>query len=371
MAVSWRNMAPNALRTLAGCLLQRKRVLATSVCPLIAAVVHLLWLGDVADAQGLVGWQPRSARVHLADGDTLRRLSRFERMIVNERVDEALSVVEPLLGESHEGVVEWADGVYESVRTSIHRRIAAFAPADLAAYRLRVDSLAGSWYRQGVAMRDETLLQQIVDRAFCSRWGDDALDALGELAFQRGDALSAWAAWSRLHTATSSDAVVVYPDATISLAEARSRLALTALGAGQRRTAADQIAAITKASPSATGRLGGREIAYVSALRTMLDSADARPAPQRSGGDWTDYRADRLRSNVLRRGPKNAAHYAQTWSIELNSPVASEAPLTDSLVLLSARPQPTMFPAISEGRVYYCDSGDVCTAALDAEGEQC
>ena len=54
-------------------------------------------------------------------------------------------------------------------------------------YRGRVDPVAQQWYEQGIARRDRKLLQNVVDQAFASSYGDDALMALGEMAFESGD----------------------------------------------------------------------------------------------------------------------------------------------------------------------------------------
>ena len=48
------------------------------------------------------------------------------------------------------------------------------------------------------AQRDLGLLRRVVDQAFCSSWGDDALELLGDLAFQDGRFGEALAMYGRL-----------------------------------------------------------------------------------------------------------------------------------------------------------------------------
>ena len=49
-----------------------------------------------------------------------------------------------------------------------------------------MDAQAERWYRQGVESGDRASLRRVVDLAFCSSWGDEALESLGDLAFQDG-----------------------------------------------------------------------------------------------------------------------------------------------------------------------------------------
>ena len=77
--------------------------------------------------------------------------------------------------------------------------LAAEAPEALAHYRRLVDSLAEAWLREGEKTNDERLLRRIVEQAFASRSGDDALLKLGDLALARGDHSTARAAWQQIN----------------------------------------------------------------------------------------------------------------------------------------------------------------------------
>src|SRR5262245_38036214 len=72
------------------------------------------------------------------------------------------------------------------VRRLCHQRIAALPAEALRLYRNRVDAQARKWLEEGTARRDAVLLQRVVDYAFCSRSGDQALLLLGDRAFERG-----------------------------------------------------------------------------------------------------------------------------------------------------------------------------------------
>ena len=65
-------------------------------------------------------------------------------------------------------------------------QIASLPTPALQLYQQRVDPLAQKWYEEGIAQRDLGRLTAIVSQMFCSSWGDEALLALGDLAFGAG-----------------------------------------------------------------------------------------------------------------------------------------------------------------------------------------
>ena len=85
-----------------------------------------------------------------------------------------------------------------NARRECQRRIAALPPEARTLYRARVDAQAERWFRLGAGSRDRSLLRRVVDQAFCSSWGDDALELLGDLAFQDGNFAEAFTAYAQL-----------------------------------------------------------------------------------------------------------------------------------------------------------------------------
>ena len=65
-------------------------------------------------------------------------------------------------------------------------------------YREIHDEAAVALYRLGLRSRDRQGLSAVGTRYLASSWGDDALAALGAMAFERGDFVGALAAWERL-----------------------------------------------------------------------------------------------------------------------------------------------------------------------------
>src|SRR5262249_34991116 len=77
-------------------------------------------------------------------------------------------------------------GLFVDARRFCHRALAHLPPEAREIYRNRLDAVAEPWFRQGVARHDEVSLRRVIEQAFCCSWGDDAIDLLGDLAFQDG-----------------------------------------------------------------------------------------------------------------------------------------------------------------------------------------
>ena len=97
-----------------------------------------------------------------------------------------------------DGQAEAGFSLFVNVRNYCQRRLSKLPPEGLRAYRARVDGDAEHWYRLGAERRDPELLRRVVERSFCSSWGDDALELLGDLSFQEGHFAEALAAYRGL-----------------------------------------------------------------------------------------------------------------------------------------------------------------------------
>ena len=111
--------------------------------------------------------------------------------------------------------------LYVHDRSFCHAAIAQFPPEARAIYRNRVDGIGSS---AGSAREPKSgisrLLRRVVDQAFCSSWGDDALELLGDLAFQDGrfgEALACIGVWCR--TVPATPVLLVHPDPSVDLVQ--------------------------------------------------------------------------------------------------------------------------------------------------------
>ncbi len=123
--------------------------------------------------------------------------------------------------------------LYLDARGYCHRMIARLPAEARAIYRSRTDQLAGRWYREGAAARDPRLLRRIVDQAFCSSWGDDALELLGDLAFQDGRFAEAQSFYGHLVPDRPDDSSsLIHPDPSVDLARVDAKQLAVPDGAG-------------------------------------------------------------------------------------------------------------------------------------------
>jgi outer membrane protein assembly factor BamB len=299
--------------------------------------------------------QPRVARPR---GEVLRRFERLEWFAAHESWPEVGDLADELLVEPADGWVEVEPNRYVGIREAVHRRLAVLPLAGLAAYRARIDPLAADWLEQAVNDRDEQLLQKVVDRAFCSAAGDDALWALGEIALERGDYQAARAAWQRIHPETASRGALAYPDASIPLADVRARLALVSLREGDFDRAERQIAELAVEHPDAAGRLGGREVNYAARLPELLEQARAWPPPP-TPINWPTLFGNPQRTNVAAGAAQAGPDYEQLWSVPIvPPPAAAETGIGEP---------PTVYPVVSDGVVVFQDAAGIHTIPLSTK----
>lgn len=188
--------------------------------------------------------------------------------------------------------------LYVDLRAFCQRTLAALPPEALAAYRARRDSQAERWYKDGKENRDVAALRRVVDEAFCTSWGDDALELLGDLAFQDGRFAEAAAMYRRLAPdAPGAPDDFAHPDPSVDLprVEAKKVLALAAMGSP---TAAAEAEAFAKRRGDVTGSLAGRKGPLAETLAAALKS-DALAPPPRNDARWPTFGGSPTRDRVL------------------------------------------------------------------------
>ena len=284
-----------------------------------------------------------------ADSSARRHLEQAQSYLADGQWDEAIESLRQV-AENHGGqVIEVAPGRYQSVRDYCHAQFAALPAEALELYRGRVDPQARQWVEAGTVQRDQRLLASVVEQAFCSTYGDDALLALGELALERGAYAAAREHWLALFgdlLAPSIDdaplaARLVYPDSDVPRADVAARLILVSLLEGDLERAAAEIAVFRQRYGDATGRLAGRTVEYVPMLTSLLDSSRQWPAPAASG-DWLTFAGAPTRTRVLPetidvgalewRQPLARVQFDPTLSLGLRMPLRRVAEGHDPLL---------------------------------------
>lgn len=258
-----------------------------------------------------------------------------------------------------------AAGFQRLVPLTVHvqERLAALAweaPEALAHYRSLVDGLAEAWFREGLAQRDAKRLAQVVRQAFASRWGDDALLALGDFALMEGDLVAARQAWQaisplfrvsdeagrslglpagqrwwvalrgqdldrltpeqqqQLRAARAPHAgqrlpAETYPDSDLDLSAVAARLALASIL--QRASARAEIEQklLARWFPESEGELAGRRGRWTSLLAEVQQ--DARGwSPPRQARDWPTTGGDLTRGKVVAAGLAPPVRLVPRWS---------------------------------------------------------
>jgi len=275
---------------------------------LLAAVVVLLG-GGGRRAAAQFGPLPDFARFELAETVQLNRadstvmgdLERVKAHLDARQWDEAVETLRRVLENSEEKLVGVTERRYVSLRDYCHLQLANLPAEALKLYRSRVDPVARRWYDEGIQKRDRRLLANVLEKAFASSWGDDALMALGEIALEQGDYTSArWYCERIIPAKPPPDAPQTwpgFPDTDLDLAAVRARLVLVSILEGSPVRARDELAQFVRLHPDAQGRLGGREVKYAEALGAMIAESGAWPRPKTSP-DWPTFAGCTKRNKI-------------------------------------------------------------------------
>jgi outer membrane protein assembly factor BamB/tetratricopeptide (TPR) repeat protein len=236
----------------------------------------------------------RNAASHARDGQWAEAVDIYQRVILQfgdkvaklPRDDEASDPS----GESM---------LYVDLRQFCQRRLAALPPEARAIYRRRVDAQAEGWFRQGSAQRDRSALRRVVEQAFCSSWGDDALDLLGDLAFEDGRFDEALSMYRQLVPDRADDHTgLIYPDATVDLARVAAKKVLCRAALGEPAPGPADLEAYARRFPNGKGSLAGRDGPYVKSLAEAL-KADHLAPPAQSDGRWPTFAGSPTRTKVV------------------------------------------------------------------------
>ncbi len=323
------------------------------VLPLLSASAAFAQFG-MSDAYELSS----TVEVREPEGAARTHLERIKALLADEQWDEAVETLQQLMeseGDRLLAIERQPLPRYLSVRDYCHLQIAQLAPPALELYRDRVDPLAGQWYDEGVAGRDAAQLERVVERFFCSAWGDDALLKLGELAIERGDYGQARAHLARISpqlrwrdgrplwlvseareryrqgelaqlakqlAQQSAEDWLAYPDSKLDLADVRARLVLVSILEGSTARAEFELALFQHLHPEAQATWAGRELRLVEQLQRLLAAAQDVPPPQPADA-WPTFAGSPRRSARL-------APAARPVSLAWREPIELGEPLRES-----------------------------------------
>ncbi|MGA2256968.1 MAG: PQQ-binding-like beta-propeller repeat protein, partial [Thermoguttaceae bacterium] len=257
---------------------------------------------------------------------------------------------------------------YVNLSDACQMQLAALPPEPLQLYRRRVDPVAQKWYEEGLARRDAKLLNNVVQQAFASSWGDKALMALGEVRLEEGDFSAARWCWERILPVKVPPGELNtwpgYPDSTLDPAAVRARLVLVSILERSPSRAREELSEFVRLHGDARGRLGGREIRYAAALAELLNQSALWPKAKPES-DWPTFAGSPARNaiapdlidvagvqwrTILRRSTP-----PQPVPLEPHGSAAADNPLAPL----------AFYPVISEGRLFTADQAEIFGFRID------
>ncbi|HWY85847.1 MAG TPA: PQQ-binding-like beta-propeller repeat protein, partial [Gemmataceae bacterium] len=208
------------------------------------------------------------------------------------------------------------------VRRLVHRRIAALPPTVLKRYRQNVDGHAQKLLEEGKNQRSPAPLRRLVDESFCSRFTDQALDLLGDLAFEQGNFEDALAWWRLLalppgEAASPPPDCLLFPDSTLDSARIRAKEVLAYAFMDQAGRARRELAAFREFHPQARGALAGGEGLYASILEGWIERL-AGHGIKSNQEPWTTFAGNPARNRALAVCPPARLWVdGPTWRVRL------------------------------------------------------
>ena len=205
--------------------------------------------------------------------------------------------------------------LYVDDRWYCHRVIAKLPPEAREIYQKRVDALAERRFRQGAKDRDPVSLRRVVDQAFCSNWGDDALELLGDLALQDGRFGEAQAAYGRLVGDAGDDPLtLVHPDPSVDLARVAAKKLLCRALSGQNPPGPADLKDYAVRYAGAAGDLAGRTGVYAEILAESLRTDHLVPAAELDNR-WPTFAGSFQRTKLV---PGAIDVGSMQWRVELD-----------------------------------------------------
>lgn len=345
--------------------------------------VALLVMGQAGLVRGQVVKRPEvveAPQVEINPNAT-RRFKAAQDLVLGERWKDAVEQIEQLLNTGGTGLVSLGDGRQVGVEPAARLLLSALPKEALERHRRRVDPLARRWWESGT----EVDLRRIVERAFHSSFGDDALLRLGDLAWERGDVSEARSHWERLllpyHSPPAGreiPPVAFYPDPEVSEAEIRARLILCSLALGEDDRARREIVAFRKRFPDDEGTLLGVKGSLVERLEAMQSEG----LGELRGGieSWSTLGGDSNRSQVAGEVPVPTAIRWETDLPRIEVDFQESRPqrgLDERFLFgppMRGRPNSSVtvlgtFPVIWQQGVFWCDDHSIQAFDLAGSGE--
>tara|TARA_B100000029_G_scaffold464152_1_gene497937 strand:- start:1822 stop:3954 length:2133 start_codon:yes stop_codon:yes gene_type:complete len=249
---------------------------------LIRTIVPLGVTISIASAQAPTSTPTAAAGATVTTDPAASQKLRLARAyLAQENWSDAISLLRRTLDDHADDLVESAPGRFQSTSLIINQLLVRLPPAGLAVYRAQVDAQARRWWETGRSQSDRAQVQRVLDRAYASRFGDDALWWLGEQAWHADQPQLALEYWRQLISADSNGPQhdLRYPDSQFSEPTVRTRIVLCHLLAGDQSEARREWAVLKRQFPAAEGLVGGEQGVLVELLQKWLTRPTAWHRP--------------------------------------------------------------------------------------------
>jgi outer membrane protein assembly factor BamB/tetratricopeptide (TPR) repeat protein len=262
-------------------------------------------------AEGLL----RNADLHAKGGQYGEAIDIYEK-VIRQFGDKVVSVPFPEPARPGEaGGITSADSIlYVDARHDCQRRIASLPPEGRALYRARVDAQAERWFKQGAADRDRAPLRRVIEMTFCSSWGDDALELLGDLSFQDGQFAEALAAYRQIvPDRVGPGQPLTHPDPSVDLAKVAAKKLLCRASLAEAPPTRSDLDSFARDYPDAKGDLTGRSGLLAESVAAAL-ATDHLATPSQLDSRWPTFAGAPTRTRLA---PGTVDVGSLQWKIEL------------------------------------------------------
>lgn len=217
-----------------------------------------------------------------ANSNLLKSFDTIKELLEDKRWAEAIDSLQKISQAESKSLALVQPGkpgetaTYLNAATRCNVLLSRIAQEGRVVYRQKIDPQAKRWFENWQRTGDEAELLRIVQQAYLSSYTDEALFALGELAWDRGDFSMAQSWWEQLVplfnavNPSSYPTVLRYPDSNIGPATIHARIVLCSIMRGEIVRAEDELLQFAERYPVEEGRLGGQSGRYVDLLRKIL-----------------------------------------------------------------------------------------------------
>ncbi|QDU12711.1 outer membrane protein assembly factor BamB family protein [Gimesia maris] len=285
----------------------------------------------------------------------LKKMGSVRDYLSEQQWEDAVKILIQISDEYGDSLYPESAGRYLRVSEYCQNLLAGFPPEAIAIYREKVDPRAKRWYEEALANSSEQPLVNIAEQALMSSYGDDALNLLGELAWEQGQLAEARSCWRKLIPRTASDSPVYdaglfhYPDTDLPVPEILARLILVSFFEGNFSQADFEYRQFRKKFPETDGKLAGKE-GNLSALLAEILADHSQVSLPANQGEIKTFAGHQSRNFKAAQQPDIGAiawrfPVPMVWSQEFTAKPA-----------FGLRVPPGLFPVVHQEHVFFNDA---------------